>query len=467
MNRLIRFVVCCCMLAAVRIAAAGPSNGLDERTAERLAAQYVASQDPAERHKLAIQLARFSGDPETVVRALSRRIFPPTAPGYYSHEHFRDKSLVKRRPDDLLYFLVPRAYRAERPTGLIVFLHGGGDSTPRTAPGATLDFADDDSPADTHLSGDMFDATGMIAVGPSAPWNKNTSYRWCVPEADDYLEDVIRECKRRFNIDADRVFLLGHSMGGFGAYHFAQRAPDRFAAVVANSGSWSLGYWAVIRGTPLCIVQGVHDARPGVRWHYTDIAYGRLTDKLLTAQHIEHTYLEQNGNHSIAYGRKQIAQFFASAKDLRRDPYYSHIALATPVGFSRGCRYPVVHNRWLTLDDSVAGDLTYDELDSDDDGTFSSWRLEHRTRKLPGAAIDAVLHSDNTIVATTQNVARFTVWLHPKMIDVSRPVTITVNGVPRFRGRVQPTLLTALESYERRHDWGLIYPMKVEVSVGP
>jgi len=113
----------------------------------------------------------------------------------------------------------------------------------------------------------------MIGVGPSAPWNEDDHSRWCLPEADDYIADVVQECKTRFYIESDRVFLLGHSMGGFGAYHQVQRQPDRFAAVIASAGSWSLAQWPVIRGTAFCIVHGARDAELGARDRHTDVAF--------------------------------------------------------------------------------------------------------------------------------------------------------------------------------------------------
>src|SRR4029077_15010635 len=191
--------------------------------------------------------------------------------------------------------------------------------------------------------GDLFAATGMIAVGPSEPWNEDSAYRWCLEESDEYLIDVIRECQTRFNIDPDRVFLIGHSMGGFGAYHHIQRQPDRFAAVLANAGSWSLAYWPVIRGTTLCIVHGVQDAREGVRPHYTDIQYARWTDRILNRKQLEHVFLEHDGKHSVSYSRKKIAKFFASARSMRRDPYQPHVVLASPVGFRESFFFPVKH----------------------------------------------------------------------------------------------------------------------------
>ena len=250
---------------------------------------YLAGSHP-ERQKIAKQLAEYHGPIQPIVDRLAARSYPSVKPGYHPEEHFSTPELRKRHPSDLLYFVVPKEYRPERATGLIVFMHGGGKTTSPQAPRATLSFPDRNS-SSSHASGDMFAATGMITVGPSSP-NKPSYSRWCLEEADDYLVDVILECKRRFNIDPDRVFLLGHSMGGFGAYHHALRQPDRFAAVVVNSGSWNMAYWPAIRGTPLCIVNGVRDAREGVRWHYTDVQYGRLTDQILARQHLDHVYFE-------------------------------------------------------------------------------------------------------------------------------------------------------------------------------
>lgn len=53
--------------------------------------------------------------------------------------------------------------------------------------------------------------------------------------------DVMRcisEAKRRFSIDADRVYLTGESMGGHGTWHVASRNPDVFAAAAPVYGGW-------------------------------------------------------------------------------------------------------------------------------------------------------------------------------------------------------------------------------------
>jgi poly(3-hydroxybutyrate) depolymerase len=63
-----------------------------------------------------------------------------------------------------------------------------------------------------------------------------------------------------FPIDTDRVYVLGHSMGGFGTWTAVTRDPDRFAAAIASAG-W-IGPWvdvARIKDLPMWAFQGAKD----------------------------------------------------------------------------------------------------------------------------------------------------------------------------------------------------------------
>lgn len=108
--------------------------------------------------------------------------------------------------------------------------------------------------------------------------------------------------------------------------------------------------------------------------------------------------------------------------------------------------------------------LEYDELVEKGEA-FDEWRLEHRRVTRSGSMIDAINRGNNRIDVSTENITHFTVWLYPRMIDVARPVTIVVDGRVRFQGQLKPSLVAALESYERRLDWGMIYPMKATIEL--
>jgi predicted esterase len=445
------------------------ARGAELDEAVTTARQYLECTDRQQKAALSQKLAGFADDWRDVVEALRPRPTQAVEPGYYREEHFTNPQLRQKHPEDLLYLVVPTGYQPAQPTGLVVFMHGGGKGSPRTAPDRYMTPADSTTPESSSRLGDIFEALGMIGVGPSAPWNENDHSRWCLPETDDYIADVVQECATRFHIDLDRVFLVGHSMGGFGAYHQVQRQPDRFAAVIASAGSWSLAQWPVIRGTTFCIVHGVKDAEPGVRDRHTDIAFARYAHELLSQRNIPHVYKEHPNGHSFGYAKQCVVDFLKGSRDLRRDPFFRHVVLASPVGYGSGKCYPVRHNRWITLDAADEAPLEYDALQIQGPGhskdslpeEWNEWKLTHMSVDRDGAMIEAINLGENRLKVTVTNVSRFTLWLHPAMVDFARPIQVAVNGEHRFDAPVTPSLVTVLESFERRRDWGLVYPARM------
>jgi predicted peptidase len=48
--------------------------------------------------------------------------------------------------------------------------------------------------------------------------------------------EIIESMKKEFKIDEDRIYVLGHSMGGFGSWTAIWENPDMFAAAIPSSG---------------------------------------------------------------------------------------------------------------------------------------------------------------------------------------------------------------------------------------
>lgn len=454
----ILLIACCSQLTT--------AAELDLDQAVATSREFLQTTDRDERAELAAKLATYRGFILPVLERLQSRQYKKYDAGYHPDVKFSIPELNDRHPNDLLFFNVPPSYSPQQPTGLIVFLHGGGATTGRRAPRVTLNYPEEGTAErDSGQMGNVFNSTGFIAVGPSAPWNENSYKRWCLRASDQYLADVIRECQSRFNIDPHRVILLGHSMGGFGAYQHAMRQPDRFSTVIVHAGSWSRGFLPSIRGTPLCIVHGANDARDGARWHYTDVEHARLTVQLLTAYKLDHQYYEHDGMHALSEGKEYVAKYLQTAKELRRDPFFPRVTLATPAGFSAYHSWRQRHNRWLTINEVTPGTIWFDELNSTGEDDFYAWRLSRTRVEREGSLLDAMNYGNNLIAVNATHVSRFTVWLHPRMVDLSKPVHIHVNQKPVFTGRLTSSLVTSLESYERRGDWGLVYPIKVELTV--
>jgi dienelactone hydrolase len=65
----------------------------------------------------------------------------------------------------------------------------------------------------------------------------------------DVLE-VIRDVQRHYRVDASRIYLMGHSMGGYGTNNVATHHPDLFAAVAPAEGTDSIDLAANLRNVP-------------------------------------------------------------------------------------------------------------------------------------------------------------------------------------------------------------------------
>jgi predicted peptidase len=93
----------------------------------------------------------------------------------------------------------------------------------------------------------------FIVVSPLCPAGEI----WTDVEAVDTLLDRVLH---DYRIDANRVYITGHSMGGRGALYFAYRLPSRFAAVLSLSPYSPITAWgSKLAKIPLWLFHGAAD----------------------------------------------------------------------------------------------------------------------------------------------------------------------------------------------------------------
>src|SRR5262245_45620181 len=126
----------CMLLTLLAVLAGSQKLGrtADSDQAVKLSREFLVSQDSNERKRLAARLSAHDGAIDSVTAALSTRSFSRVTAGYHPEQRFSLPALRTKHPDDLLYFHVPQTYTPNRSTGLIVFLHGGGNTSSRRAP---------------------------------------------------------------------------------------------------------------------------------------------------------------------------------------------------------------------------------------------------------------------------------------------------------------------------------------------
>lgn len=140
---------------------------------------------------------------------------------------------------------VPSGYNGARGFPLVIALHGMG--------------GDENSYFDNYSNG-LFkveaERHGYIVACPKG--RKPASMY--LGDAERDVLDVIAEIERAYRIDPDRVYLTGHSMGGYGTLSVAMNHPERFAAIapVAGGVASPMGL-AKIAHVPQLLVHGDAD----------------------------------------------------------------------------------------------------------------------------------------------------------------------------------------------------------------
>jgi len=59
---------------------------------------------------------------------------------------------------------------------------------------------------------------------------------WSTPENESAVSALLDAVITGYAIDAKRIAVTGFSMGGTGAWHFAEKFPERFSAVIPIAG---------------------------------------------------------------------------------------------------------------------------------------------------------------------------------------------------------------------------------------
>jgi pimeloyl-ACP methyl ester carboxylesterase len=77
---------------------------------------------------------------------------------------------------------------------------------------------------------------------------------------------VLEEMKRRFPVDPERVYIMGHSMGGAGSYRVGLHYPDRFGGIaVGDAAMWSRDQPVPDWMAPQLAIQSVPKLYPNAR----------------------------------------------------------------------------------------------------------------------------------------------------------------------------------------------------------
>lgn len=188
---------------------------------------------------------------------------------------------------------VPPSYKGDKPNPLVVALHGMG--------------GDENSMFDGYKSRmlqDQADKYGWLLVAPKGR-DSASMYRGM---AEQDVLDVIAQVRSACNVDANRIYATGHSMGGFGSWSIAISRPDLFAALAPVAGGGNPSDMAKIRHTPQIIVHGDNDRT-------VNVSSSRNMVEAAKKLGVDLKYIEvARGGHAEVFvpAMPQVFEFFAA-----------------------------------------------------------------------------------------------------------------------------------------------------------
>ena len=138
---------------------------------------------------------------------------------------------------------LPKDYSKDgKPSPLMLFLHGAGER------GDDLDLVKKHGPPKLIAAGKDFP---FVVVSPQCPKDE----RWEASELSLLLDEIIAN----HNIDEDRIYVTGLSMGGYGTWSLAVHSPERFAAIAPICGGGDSWRARRIAKLPTWVFHGAKD----------------------------------------------------------------------------------------------------------------------------------------------------------------------------------------------------------------
>ncbi|MBI1290368.1 hypothetical protein GC173_03890 [bacterium] len=164
---------------------------------------------------------------------------------------------------------VPTTYDPAKATPLVVALHGKGATWQSWFAALPVE--------------EWAEKEGFIVATPHG----RGDWFYLGPGERDVFE-VIDDVKGLCTVDTDRLYLIGHSMGGFGTWHIGASHPDVFAAIVPMSTWPPVPLVPNLSHTPVLLLHGDADPVVPIEWGLRGVRH-------LEENRIEHRWVAVPG----------------------------------------------------------------------------------------------------------------------------------------------------------------------------
>jgi len=389
--------------------------------ARRLVLEYLRAINTNEQTSILSQITRVEGiGPERMAQLIEN--LPPIleTPNLKAGEMFQVSATEEGAEIPVNYsVLLPEEYTPHHRYPMIVALRARGQTPERELIwwGGTPT-----EPAQSQRR-------GYIVISPEIMDRQAKLYDYGMT-AHNILISAIRDARKRFNIDSDRIFLSGHGLGADAAFDFGMSHPDLFAGVIPVVGKIDKicsFYWQNAKELPWYVVGGQLDR------NLTD-HNARVLDRMMR-NGFNLVYAEYIGRGYESY-YEEIHRLFAWMELHRRSKSFKEIDKKI---------LRISENRFYWLGVGGFPKKVSQPL------VWKNGRA-NRTRGMTlSASIKDADPNRNTIYINSA-AASHTLWLSPDIIDFDKRLTIKVKTQRKFSGFLEPSIADMLDDFRVRGD---------------
>lgn len=262
---------------------------------------------------------------------------------------------------------------------------------------------------------------GYIVIAPEYVTKEDVKGYDYSAKSHQRVIDSIRDARRRFSVDSDRVFLAGHGMGGDATWDIGFSHPDLFAGIIPISGAidrYAKYYLENSRPLGIFSVSGEFDRDLQNR-------NSNIYMKMMM-QSLDLIYCEYNGAGPESFF-SEIHTLFEWMGKQRRPEFPKQINVRT-----------------LRETDNQFYWLEFSELPAKQIGV--NWSAEKAAAIHPINVV-AKITPGNSIQITPAPAGHYRLWL-PRgegLIDFDKRLKVQIKGQQRFHNFVKPEIAAMLE----------------------
>jgi len=324
---------------------------------------------------------------------------------------------------------VPETYDLQDPFPMVINLHGYDPSFSGWK----------DNPFLPAFTPHMTEHARYIVV---SPFGRSNTFYQNLGEND--VLNVLREVRRLYSIDENRIYLTGGSMGGAGTWHIGLHYPHLFAAIAPIMGPTELGFWMSPDPDRMTEIRKFILAK---------------NSAVSVAENAHH--LPMYCNHGVLddiVPVEQSRQMVKRIRDLGYDIKYIEHPEAMHGGFDPEMDHAIYDWFETFRKDLFPKRVVFKTADLRHGGAY--WvNIERFIDLLKFATIDVEITGPNSVNVKTDNVNQFRLRFPEELFDHEKPVTITVNDQICYEnfipGDKALTLSAHLSETESVETWGV------------